>query len=54
MVFQGADRVGAVLDEVVGDHEVLRAVRERAQRLAVIHSVHARQGQGGEFGVLAP
>ena len=35
----GRDRILAVLYEVVGDHEVLRGVRDRGQLLAVVDDV---------------
>ena len=43
MVCQRTDGILAVFDEVIGDDEILRAIRNSRERLAVVYNVHLDQ-----------
>ena len=49
-----ADRVLAVLEEVVGDDEVDRFGRDRLEPFAVVDHVDGRQLELGQFGIVLP
>ena len=52
-VLNGQERILAVFDEMVGNHEVLRAVSDRAEQFAVVDDVCFNERLSGQFDILA-
>jgi hypothetical protein len=53
-VAEGPERILAVLEEMIGDDEVLTLIVDRRKALTVVQDVHVHERLGFELGVVAP